>query len=460
MEKLHELHEEGGYDLIVVDTPPSRARARLPRRAAAPHPAARQPDLPAPDDADPHLRPRGERRGAAVPAHRREGRSAPRCSTTSSPSSGPSRGWSTGSGPGPPGSTSCSLTPTTAFVLITSPRRDAVDEAEFFAGRLRDAGSRRRRARREPGPPRLRRASPGRRARAASPRRRARAARRRRGRPPRRPVPRTSPTTSRSPTTSATAWPTSAQRIGAGHDRLRPVARPRRRRLRGARRRARNLFVDDAAPATSAKSPAVATVLIAADGAWIRNQVRSALAGPDQTVLEVDRGQDVRDAVASRTSPTSSSSTSRSTTWAASASRSTCASRRPPAGCPTCRSCCSSTGSATGSSPSAPTSTPSREAARRRRRCAAPSSGSSRRPPASEPERAAGGQAHPIGSVRGRHYTRHFLRAVAQFGSALRSGRRGPGFKSRQPDHSLSRSHPSRSVRATGARRTRDDFGS
>ena len=26
------------------------------------------------------------------------------------------------------------------------------------------------------------------------------------------------------------------------------------------------------------------------------------------------------------------------------------------------------------------------------------------------------------------------LRAVAQLGSALRSGRRGPGFKSRQPD--------------------------
>ena len=24
MEKLHELHEEGGYDLIVVDTPPTR----------------------------------------------------------------------------------------------------------------------------------------------------------------------------------------------------------------------------------------------------------------------------------------------------------------------------------------------------------------------------------------------------------------------------------------------------
>ena len=39
-------------------------------------------------------------------------------------------------------------------------------------------------------------------------------------------------------------------------------------------------------------------VLIAADGAWLRNQVRSALAGPAQAVLELDRGQDVSDAVA------------------------------------------------------------------------------------------------------------------------------------------------------------------
>ncbi|HEV2309687.1 MAG TPA: response regulator [Acidimicrobiia bacterium] len=42
----------------------------------------------------------------------------------------------------------------------------------------------------------------------------------------------------------------------------------------------------------------MATVLIAADGGWLRDQVRTALAGPDQTVLEVTRGQDVRDAVA------------------------------------------------------------------------------------------------------------------------------------------------------------------
>ncbi len=40
------------------------------------------------------------------------------------------------------------------------------------------------------------------------------------------------------------------------------------------------------------------TVLVAADGAWLRNQLRTALAGPDQTVIELDRGQDVRSTVA------------------------------------------------------------------------------------------------------------------------------------------------------------------
>lgn len=44
----------------------------------------------------------------------------------------------------------------------------------------------------------------------------------------------------------------------------------------------------------------MATVVVAADGAWIRNQVRTALAGPDLEILEVDRGQEVRDVVALR----------------------------------------------------------------------------------------------------------------------------------------------------------------
>jgi len=40
------------------------------------------------------------------------------------------------------------------------------------------------------------------------------------------------------------------------------------------------------------------TVLVAADGKWVRDQVRTALAASDTTVLEVTRGQDVRAAVA------------------------------------------------------------------------------------------------------------------------------------------------------------------
>lgn len=44
----------------------------------------------------------------------------------------------------------------------------------------------------------------------------------------------------------------------------------------------------------------MATVLVAADGAWIRDQVRTALTGPDLELIEVDRGQEVRDVVESR----------------------------------------------------------------------------------------------------------------------------------------------------------------
>jgi DNA-binding response OmpR family regulator len=40
------------------------------------------------------------------------------------------------------------------------------------------------------------------------------------------------------------------------------------------------------------------TILVAADAQWVRDQVRSAFVGPGQQVVEVTRGQDVRDAVA------------------------------------------------------------------------------------------------------------------------------------------------------------------
>ncbi|MEX2256419.1 MAG: response regulator [Acidimicrobiia bacterium] len=43
-----------------------------------------------------------------------------------------------------------------------------------------------------------------------------------------------------------------------------------------------------------------AKLLVAADGTWVRQQVRNALAGRDHDVIEVTRGEDVRPAVASR----------------------------------------------------------------------------------------------------------------------------------------------------------------
>jgi DNA-binding response OmpR family regulator len=39
------------------------------------------------------------------------------------------------------------------------------------------------------------------------------------------------------------------------------------------------------------------TILVAADARWVRDQVRAAFVGPDQRVVEVTRGQDVRDKV-------------------------------------------------------------------------------------------------------------------------------------------------------------------
>ncbi len=73
MEKLYELHEEGGFDLIVVDTPPTRNALDFLERPAAPHPLPRQPDLPPAGDADPRLPASRQRGHPGVPAHRVQG---------------------------------------------------------------------------------------------------------------------------------------------------------------------------------------------------------------------------------------------------------------------------------------------------------------------------------------------------------------------------------------------------
>jgi anion-transporting ArsA/GET3 family ATPase len=137
-EKLRELYDEGGFDLIVVDTPPSRhaldfldAPQRLTRlldnrifrflmmptrtylRAAS-------------NAVQRFLRSVGRAIGAEVlddiVAFFRA-----------------FEGMEPGFRDRAARVSELLLDPATAFVLITSPRRDAVDEAEFFAGRLQES---------------------------------------------------------------------------------------------------------------------------------------------------------------------------------------------------------------------------------------------------------------------------------------------------------------------------------
>ena len=78
MEKLYELAEETDFDLIVVDTPPTRNALDFLDAPGPAHPLPRPPALPADDGLD-----RGVLRAVNVAdpglrAHRRRGWSAPR----------------------------------------------------------------------------------------------------------------------------------------------------------------------------------------------------------------------------------------------------------------------------------------------------------------------------------------------------------------------------------------------
>ena len=140
MEKLYELSEEGGFDLVVVDTPPSRNALDFldaPRRLTR---FLEPPPLPAAADADPGLAAGGvgghpgpaphdleggrgrdrPRRGGVLPGLRGHGGGVP----------DPGRARCAGCWPGR----------TTAFVLVTSPRSDTVEEAGWFADKLTESG--------------------------------------------------------------------------------------------------------------------------------------------------------------------------------------------------------------------------------------------------------------------------------------------------------------------------------
>ena len=294
MEKLHELHEDGGYDLIVVDTPPSRhaldfldAPQRLTRlldnrifrflmmptrtyvRVAS---SAVQRFLRTVgkviggdvlDDIVAFFRVfEGMEAGFRARAARVR-RAAPRAHHR------------------------------VRAHHVAAPRRRRRSRVLRRPPPRRGAGC--RRPRREPGPPRLRGRRPGRAPPRAGPRRAGRV-----GATPRRVSltgTRTSPTTPRSATTSGAASPTS---VPASAPPPSPTSRPSPTTSSTSSPSTRWRGCSSTTPTHPALGnvSAVTTVIVAADGAWLRNQLRASLAGADQTVLELDRGQDVRDAVA------------------------------------------------------------------------------------------------------------------------------------------------------------------
>ena len=188
----------------------------------------------------------------------------------------------------------------TGFVLVTSPRRDAMEEAQFFARQLERNGQDDRRADREPRAPAVRRGGTRRPARGCG-----RVDRHRR-------------------TTAA------ARRLAALYENLadfREIAELERAHVEGVQARvgataiafvpylARDVYdfaalreiggiLFDPLPGVGCAGVSclgcalMTTILVAADAQWVRDQVRSAFVGPGQEVVEVTRGQDVRDTFA------------------------------------------------------------------------------------------------------------------------------------------------------------------
>ena len=148
MEKLGQLRAQAdrrrhGWDLVVVDTPPSRSAldfldaperlgsfldGRLIRLLSAPARAGGRAYLQVVAPAS-----GGDRRadqGAGRPgADRRPDSSSPRWTRCSA-----------ASGSGPTRRTSCCKAPGTAFVVVAAPERDALREASYFVERLAAEG--------------------------------------------------------------------------------------------------------------------------------------------------------------------------------------------------------------------------------------------------------------------------------------------------------------------------------
>ena len=310
MEKLYELHEDGGFDLIVVDTPPTRHALDFLDAPRAAHCACsttaifRLLMVPTRTGAARSPAPRCRRSSARC---RRS--SAPRSSTTSSRSSARSKGMEEGFRDARrrrSSSSSASRRPASC-----SSRRRAATRSRrraFFAERIGDHDLAVdalivNRVHPRFGDGALGRAASAGRARCASStsrhgRERARATGSPRGTP-------TSPTSTRSPSASAATSRPCGSAARSAAVAFVPVPRPRRATTSTrSRRSASILFGDgrhrgrDRHRGRRVAFAAVSTILVAAEAAWVRDQVTAAFVGPGQRVVEVTRGQDVRDAVA------------------------------------------------------------------------------------------------------------------------------------------------------------------
>ena len=138
MEKLFELHAEDRYDLLVLDTPPTPQRARLPRRAAPPDPVHRGPlaaGVHAADrDRDEGLRPRrlggalgpeadhrrrpARRPAGVLPGVQRHGRRLPGARQAGQ---------------------RAARRPQTCFLVVCGPQGEPIDEAVYFHRKLVEA---------------------------------------------------------------------------------------------------------------------------------------------------------------------------------------------------------------------------------------------------------------------------------------------------------------------------------
>ena len=141
MEKLYELHDAGDFDLIVVDTPPTRHALDF---LDAPRRLTRFLDnrifrmLMVPTRIGAPRRQRSRRSAFLRTIARVVGRDVDRRRRRRS--SARSKAWSRASATARRRSRALLNADETAFVLVTTPRRDAVEEAQYFAERLLETG--------------------------------------------------------------------------------------------------------------------------------------------------------------------------------------------------------------------------------------------------------------------------------------------------------------------------------